>query len=260
MNMRPIAPLLQVLALAWQLSSPAHAMSAADRGKLRVALFDSGYNGDPSLLCEEGHFDAPRNRRFTKAEYLTTKGLGRDQIGHGTLVARIIQDGIRKETAYCFLIIKVFAGRDHTFINGTPYLHLLAVKPDVVNMSISGPYQFVINVMERYVIEELRNTTAFIVAAGNEETNLDVNCNIYPACYRLPNVTTVGGLDSTGHRAMGSNWATWIKSWAPYCVSENNCGTSFSAPAITAEYVNEYYRRKMPPPPPPPSYTGKSRE
>lgn len=54
----------------------------------------------------------------------------------------------------------------------------------------------------------------FICAAGNAGQNVDVN-PVYPACYRLPNVISVGAIDNRGELASFSNYGSKVQIAAP---------------------------------------------
>jgi len=54
----------------------------------------------------------------------------------------------------------------------------------------------------------------FICAAGNAGQNVDVN-PVYPACYQLPNVISVGAIDNKGQLASFSNYGSKVQIAAP---------------------------------------------
>ena len=59
--------------------------------------------------------------------------------------------------------------------------YLLKVKPDVINLSGGGKGRIP---KEQRAVKNLLNAGVVIVAAsGNEATNLNKNCNYFPACY-----------------------------------------------------------------------------
>jgi subtilisin family serine protease len=90
----------------------------------------------------------------------------------------------------------------------------------------------------------------FIVASGNNNTNLDVN-PIYPASFELPNVITVGANDQNDQRAFFSNYGSGVDVMAPgvsvlstVLGTETNVsgygsysGTSMAAPHVTGAVV-----------------------
>jgi len=88
----------------------------------------------------------------------------------------------------------------------------------------------------------MENSNAlFICAAGNAGQNVDVN-PVYPACYQLPNVISVGAIDNRGQLASFSNYGSKVQIAAPgvgilSTLPGNNyglmSGTSMAAPFVT---------------------------
>jgi subtilisin family serine protease len=61
----------------------------------------------------------------------------------------------------------------------------------------------------------MENSNAlFVCAAGNSARNTDVN-PIYPACFDLPNIISVGAFDNKGEIAVFSNYGSKIHVAAP---------------------------------------------
>jgi subtilisin family serine protease len=81
----------------------------------------------------------------------------------------------------------------------------------IVNASIGGGYSTVL----KNAIAEFPNTL-YVVAAGNDGANADVNADAYPCALALANIVCVGATDSADNRAYFSNYgATSVDLFAP---------------------------------------------
>ncbi len=205
--------------------------------QVRVAVIDSGYNGDRKHLCPDGHYD------FIAG----TPTVGRDQQGHGTnVVSAIIEYG--EKANYCILVFKVFGKAGKKGYGGRPdvpvehngdipkaiYMALNnGVK--VINMSLDGEAPFE---TERAALIEARRQTALVfVAAGNSGLDLDIRCASYPACYKIPGVVVVGGETMWGKRE--GNKGTIVDEYEDWCYNDM-CGTSMSTAIATGKFVAGY--------------------
>lgn len=148
-----------------------------------IAVIDTGMPSTPSIkkyLCTDGHRD------FT--------GIGiRDVHGHGTNIVGLIIKGMNPKT-HCIVILKFY--HDQTVNNVSAYSsYLWKLKPSMINMSLAGP-EF--NPLEYSVLKALTQAgTVVVVAAGNDRQDLSIDCNTYPACYKLgsKNFHVVGAPD-----------------------------------------------------------------
>lgn len=138
---------------------------------IKVAVIDTGI--DPEYikytpLCETGHRD------------FSGEGLN-DLHGHGTNVIGLIVNNANSKN-YCIIVIKAYAMRffqKHYLTEALEYAHSLNVH--IINFSSGGidplPKE------RRIIMKLLDEKVAMFVAAGNNKSNLNVNCNYYPACY-----------------------------------------------------------------------------
>ena len=135
---------------------------------VKVAVIDTGISSlaEKSLkVCEKHDFSN------TGPE---------DHHGHGTNVAGLI--GLEnKDIDYCLIILKYM---DRPGLNTESYLKALKkaveLKPDVLNLSLGG-FSF-LKEEAVYIKQLLDNGTEIVVSAGNENMNLNLGCNYYPAC------------------------------------------------------------------------------
>ena len=150
---------------------------------IKIAIIDTGL--DPKFkklahLCPTGHRD------------LTGEGLD-DYHGHGTNVTGLIVDNAGNSN-YCIIIIKAYAFRSPVM---KPYIpealaYAYSIKPDVINVSGGGSDPIL---AEKVIVNQILNSKIkLIVAAGNKGTDLNVNCNYFPACYD-PRIIVVGTND-----------------------------------------------------------------
>lgn len=140
---------------------------------LKVAVIDTGIEAEylnNANLCLSGH------KSFVD-DTIT------DYMGHGTNVVGLINTHA-KGADYCLIVIK-FANRRLATSNATNFIKALEyikeLKPDIVNISVSGPEPIT---KEKHIIKQLLDRNIkIVVAAGNEERNLNISCKSYPACY-----------------------------------------------------------------------------
>jgi len=159
----------------------------------RVAVIDTGLQKkyiSEANLCIKGH------KSFVKGETIV------DNHGHGTNIVGLIKKNAGNAD-YCIVIVKYYSTYNpavnmKNLIKALDYAS--TIKPDIINLSLGGGG---IIVKERLLIRKLLNAGTIInAAAGNEYTNLDNNCNYYPACYdKRINVISAKDFDSAnkGH-------------------------------------------------------------
>lgn len=184
----------------------------------RVAVIDSGYNGKRANICKWGSYD------FTTGEF----GVGKDVIPHGTNVTNTIATGNKD---YCIMVLKIFHN-GHNYINYIPAAVYRAVNEGatVINMSLEGQ-KFDKQEYEAISYAVSKGVKVF-VASGNDSQNLDLMCDIYPACYRIPGVVVVG----TYEKHTKGNEGSVVTQQEAWC-SEGLCGTSLSTAIATQKYL-----------------------
>jgi subtilisin family serine protease len=138
---------------------------------LKIAVIDTGLDPRYSQfahLCPSEHKD------------LTGEGL-KDVHGHGTNVVGLIVNNALT-TNYCIVLIKAYAFQTQKKAFITEALeYAYSIGANVINLSGGGFEP--IEAERKIVMKILDKKITLIVAAGNNNDNLDLNCNYYPACY-----------------------------------------------------------------------------
>jgi subtilisin family serine protease len=215
---------------------------------VRIAVIDTGLDTRDirfsNILCKDGHKD------------FSGYGL-KDYYGHGTHVAGLIRRQLKgKEKKYCLIILKYFHNKsnhsDYAFYKAIEYAAELKVQ--FVNISSSG---FDEENREYFAFLKAKETK-WIVSAGNDSQDLDISCNVYPACYNLPNVISVGNMEKNLAHSETSNYGSRVKAWEvgtsvlsdyiPNDECDFNCerlmsGTSMSAAIHTGKLVRKYIQQ-----------------
>lgn len=199
---------------------------------LKVAVVDTGLDlNDPrftSVLCPDGSKD------------FTGKGI-EDTNGHGTHIAGLIKQ-YAKDSDYCLLIYKFF-DENQTFYrneNNTveAFTEAIINGASIINYSAGGPYT---SVLEELVIKN-HPEVIFFVAAGNEGTNLDINCIYYPACYNYPNIIVIGNFRGNhGKKVNFIENGTEVISTLPNGEEGLMTGSSQSTAIHTGKFIHENY-------------------
>ena len=184
---------------------------------IRIAVLDTGLNNINGTIpiCPESKDFTLRDSNIKFKDFKKIVPLN-DENGHGTNISNIIHQ-IAKDTDYCQIILKVFAfkkginGEKHTS-EALEYIDKLFQPVDFINYSAGGT--FVIP-KEKILIQKLIDKgVTFISAAGNNNKNLDEDCNYYPACYDNK-IIVVGNINNDGSKNSSSNYGIKvIKFWA----------------------------------------------
>ena len=176
-----------MLFLTMLLVTAVYPLKAAWSKTLTIAVIDSGIDGSLPNLCKFGH------KSFVK----TLPNPLVDENGHGTHVAGLINStaGIGN---YCIVAIKFYDPSATGWANLGSILkavqYAINIKVDFINISGGGP-EF--NLKERnLILKALNNKITVVTAAGNENDDLDKECNYFPACYD-PRIIMVGNLRTT---------------------------------------------------------------
>ncbi len=175
-------------------------------------------------------------------------GRGADDCeGHGTEVAGIIGGstfGVAKDVQLHSLRVADCGGniKPDDIAAAVDWVTANAVKPAVVNISISGLYSPRYDTLEAAIKNStLSRDIPYVVSAGNTNTNA---CSRSPADLAVEQlVTTVGSTDINDQRAADSNYGFCVDIWAPGVdipsasadsdsATTSDSGTSFAAPHV----------------------------
>ncbi len=175
------------------------------REQLRIAVVDTGLNlQDPrfsELLCDKG---------TTSVDFTNTSI--NDTIGHGTHITGLIKE-YAGDSNYCLIILKYYlpysSGLDNLKRTIKAFAYAAKQNVSIVNYSGGGG---AFDETEMNTILNNKKIT-FIVAAGNDNINLDKNCYYYPACYNLSNIIVVGSNVSRFKKAPMSNYGRKVEVW-----------------------------------------------
>ena len=204
-------------------------------GAYRIAVIDSGYTEDIKYfpqtvkLCKNGHYD------FTTK----TKTVGFDSIGHGTLVADTIDKtaGPINRSKRCYMIYKVGLSINNDLANAVIKATKRGVK--VINISVeSSQYR---HRLEKALKVATSKGVKVFVAAGNSGTNLNEFCMVYPACFKMKNLYTVGALNLGYEPTRYSNYGSIVTIWE-LDYAQGQIGTSFASPRAAGKYMREIGR------------------
>jgi len=145
---------------------------------LTVAVIDTGIDKGEANLCRFGHKSFLPSKNGVKDSAL------QDNHGHGTHIAGIINTNAG-EGNYCLVSIKFYSESNPGWKNlaneMAAFRYAINIKVDFINLSGGGPER---NPQEEALIKEaLDKGITVVVAAGNEDADLNKECNYFPACY-----------------------------------------------------------------------------
>jgi PKD repeat protein len=139
-------------------------------------------------------------------------GDGSDCQGHGTHVAGTVGGstyGVAKQVS--LVSVRVMnctgSGSTSTIVAGLDWILANASRPAVVNMSLGGSGQALVDAA---VLRIIQAGVPVVAAAGNATADA---CQYSPA--RVPEVLTIGGTGENDARASWSNWGVCLDLFAP---------------------------------------------
>lgn len=200
--------------------------------KTKIAIIDTGFSPLPFddtafKICPKGHYDFSTD----------SPTLGVDNVGHGSIVAYLINKTSQKKNI-CFLVYKVFGGSAKV---DSVYKAMMLAKgngANYINMSLSVLTHS--NKLEKATKLVTDSGIKIFVAAGNDSTNLNDVCNIFPQCFKSikKNLYIVGATDYTNQVEEYSNIGYRIDVYKLGTIGDAH-GTSFSAPRALGEYIRD---------------------
>jgi subtilisin family serine protease len=142
---------------------------------LTVAVIDTGIDSSSidTKLCKFGHKSFTANGDPLQ-----------DLHGHGTHVAGLIREHAGN-VDFCMVSLQFYAdsntGKQNLVNLRNALQYAINIKVDMINLSGGGP-EF--NEEEYLLIKQaLKNKITVVVAAGNENSDLSLKCDYFPACY-----------------------------------------------------------------------------
>jgi Subtilase family len=216
---------------------------------IKIAVIDTGFGyedkGHTANLCRYGHKDFSIDRQFS-GSFDTKVPVPLDIHSHGTNIVGIIDDYAKKSHLnYCIVVIKFYSGQQSSYVNMRSMVKSIQyaanIKADYVNISGGGNvFQY-----EEYkeVKRYLNGGGKLIVAAMNDNIDIDLTDNhVYPAMYD-PRIIVVGSNASSGVKSKSSNYGNAVKRWE---VGENvtaygitMTGTSQATAVATGKIASE---------------------
>lgn len=169
----------------------------------RVGVIDTGINRsllDEDFMCKDMPIFSVRKQ-------------GWDYDGHGTNVVGLIAKNMDK-SKYC---ITSYSLSPNEPLHEVVYFLFKMQEHGVIGVNISLASSGAFNAEEAMIKALTDRGVRVFVAAGNDGLNLNINCDIYPACYKTtnPNITVVG---NKGNKM--SNRGKYIDMW----IDGNNKG------------------------------------
>jgi subtilisin family serine protease len=171
-----------------------------------------------------------------------------DDVGHGTHVAGIIDNGTKLFPEIKFVIYKYYTNQKNASIISTLTSTIRAIElatkhgVDVINYSAGGVEP---SLAEKNAIDKAREKgIIFVTAAGNDGKEIGGSYKYYPGSYNLSNIITVGNTQENLKLHPSSNYSSQyvhiaapgdrILSTLPFNGFGTMTGTSQAAPFVTA--------------------------
>lgn len=169
------------------------ASDLAEAKTLKIAIIDTGMTENLGIKVKKCD---GLDKDFTNS------GL-KDYLLHGSIIVALATEGNQNKD-YCISTIKLFDKTNSNTLETVEALKYVdAMNFDVVNLSWGGREY---NALENFYIKKLLDKGVLLVAAaGNEHTNLRLNCNYFPACYDK-RIFVIGSLNSRKEIAKSSNY------------------------------------------------------
>lgn len=201
---------------------------------IRVAVIDTGLSASAHVrLCKAGHKDLIDPSGNTIPE------------PHGTNISGLIEANAG-DANYCQIIIRWYkfgmTGEQLKANLGASIKAAIDAKADIINISGGGvsPDEG----ERKYIKLALKKKIKIVVAAGNEGSNLDFNCDYYPACYDK-RIVVVGNVNENGSLHYKTNYGKVV---THYVVGVDKCaegicmtGTSQSTAIVTGRMIRDLY-------------------
>jgi hypothetical protein len=196
--------------------------------RIKIAVIDTGISISVSqepYMCEDGNI------------VLASDSVGFDTNGHGSNIVSAIGENI-DATKFCIISYQALDGNgtsQNLFKDRLRRIKDSIIKRHVkfVNMSIQGSGS---DIEEYFSIKQMvKYVNVISISAGNHKSNLDANCDEFPACYnkvlKSKKIHVVGSYDTTY-----SNYGNFVK-YKETGHWKGMSGTSQAAALHTAKVV-----------------------
>lgn len=185
---------------------------------IRIAVIDAGLDNTKGIKLCADPIDLIKTRVVSEFNH------------HGDNVTHIIADGLKN---YCVISIKAFSEIKHDKLSDA-INEAIKQKPDIINISGGGTDALD---RERLAVNAAISKGIVIIAsAGNNKSDLDKNCNYYPACY--PGVVIIGNIYPSSNHGKIVNY--WMKGVNITAGGVTMTGTSQAAAMYTHKLALEY--------------------
>lgn len=199
--------------------------------RFRIAVIDTGVSVTDEIypfLCAGPHID------------VTGSGTISDAVGHGSVVTRLIIQGL-DSTKFCVQIIKWYhSGGGTTKDLAAAVRRASSYRPKIINLSAGGPGSPNRKEASAVASAILEGITV-VLSAGNEGLDLTESCSVFPACYPIKNsLFHVVAAYFQGRRTSYTNYGGPVTDEADGRYDATWYGTSFSAARVTNRLAKQY--------------------
>lgn len=176
-------------------------------------------------LCTDGHYDASSKKINT---------IGHDISGHGTNIIRTIAS-LAKDKDYCIQVVKVFNDKKEWLLDNNSFIVPAKFGAKIFNLSYYGKESNKTEFDLMYYLVK-HYSVSFVISAGNDGDNLDIDCNSFPACYKNLKKYVIGAMLDNGTRSAYSNYGSIVTNYENG-YSLGMSGTSQAAAKFSAKLI-----------------------
>jgi hypothetical protein len=203
--------------------------------RIKIGIIDTGISKQQSIskiLCKGGRKSMARMN-------------GIDYNSHGTNIFSLVSSGLdsKKVCIVSYQISLLDKNGADSYIAALNAAHHDGVK--FLNISMRG---FQPDPQERFLLAVLLyNKTTIIVAAGNENRDLDKTCDVYPPCYNLDNkrfhVVGSNNGNFTNYGSIVTDWEDGVNLGIPV-KSGTSQATAVKTNKIIKESLKTWYNNR----------------
>ena len=215
----------------------------------RIAVIDTGfgyqYLGHEARLCAHGHKDFSVDN-VSSNTYEPAAWIPVDLNGHGTNVAGIIDNNLRRTTVpYCIIVIKFYSDSQteaqNVLATVNAFRYAISLKVNYINYSAGGQTRN--NEEIKLVKQFIDGGGTFVAAAGNEGQDLGLPSNVFYPALDDPRIVVVGNKALSGRKMPSSNFGKPVTRWevgeSVEAYGIKLTGSSQAAAVATGKIVSE---------------------